>query len=485
MWSVKLGVMLQQEVAEIVAQLRAIGSESSRVEAKSGIGKNVLETLSAFSNQGGGIIIAGLSEASGFTPVPDFDPKAARDALTTYCEKLTPPVRAEISTVPFESGQVLVAEVPEMELQDKPCYVTDRGLYKGSYVRAGESERKLTQYEVDRIVENKGQPSWDRTPVDEASLADLDAQLLSSFTEKQQAARAKTFADGMPTALQRLRVMRGEHPTLASLLTMGEYPQQYYPRLAVTFALYPGTGKGDVTEGFRLLDSARITGPIPEMVDEGVRLVEKNMRTAGLIEGVFRKDVPDYPAVAVREALVNALMHRDYSPTALGTPVQIDMYVDRLEISNPGGLFGGVTPENLGQPGVSTSRNQLLSTFLEDMHFSGGGTVAENRGTGIAVMRSATAEALMPPPEFTNTLTHFTVTFHKRKVAVTETHETAYEQVNRLLNERASWSTTELKETTGLSRTAVQKALNQLLEQGLAEPTEPQRSPRQRYRRTR
>lgn len=477
--------MLGHELAEMINQLRTVGAESSSIEAKTGVGRAVLETLSAFSNHGGGILIVGVSENDGFTVVQDFNPKAARDALTSFCDQLSPPARPEISIVPFESGQVLVAEIPEMEPQDKPCYVTERGLYKGSYIRTGDSERRLTPYEVDRIVENKGQPSWDREPVPDASLEDLDVATLSHYTEKQQAAREKTFADGMPTALRRLQVLRDDNPTLASLLTMGDYPQQFYPRLAVTFALYPGTGKGDVTEGFRLLDSARITGPIPEMVEEGVRLVEKNMRTAGLIEGVFRKDAPDYPPVAIREALVNALMHRDYSPTALGTPVQIDMYVDRLQISNPGGLFGGVTAENLGQPGVSTSRNQLLSTFLEDLSFSSGGTVAENRGTGIAVMRSATASALMPPPQFSNTLTHFTVTFHKRKVASTETHETAYEKVSRLLQERTSWSTTELKEATGLSRTAVQKSLNQLLTEGVAEVTEPLRSPRQRYRRTR
>ena len=477
--------MLGHELAEMINQLRTVGAESSSIEAKTGVGRAVLETLSAFSNHGGGILIVGVSENDGFTVVQDFNPKAARDALTSFCDQLSPPARPEISIVPFESGQVLVAEISEMEPQDKPCYVTERGLYKGSYIRTGDSERRLTPYEVDRIVENKGQPSWDREPVPDASLEDLDVATLSHYTEKQQAAREKTFADGMPTALRRLQVLRDNNPTLASLLTMGDYPQQFYPRLAVTFALYPGTGKGDVTEGFRLLDSARITGPIPEMVEEGVRLVEKNMRTAGLIEGVFRKDAPDYPPVAIREALVNALMHRDYSPTALGTPVQIDMYVDRLQISNPGGLFGGVTAENLGQPGVSTSRNQLLSTFLEDLSFSSGGTVAENRGTGIAVMRSATASALMPPPQFSNTLTHFTVTFHKRKVASTETHETAYEKVSRLLQERTSWSTTELKEATGLSRTAVQKSLNQLLTEGVAEVTEPLRSPRQRYRRTR
>ena len=100
-------------------------------------------------------------------------------------------------------------------------------------------------------------------------------------------------------------------------------------------------------------------------------------------------------------------------------------------------------------------------------------------------MRTATAEALMPPPEFSNTLTHFTVTFFKRRVATDETHETAYQQVVRLMHEKESWSTTELVQSTGLSRTAVQKSLNQLLKQGQIETTEPFKSPRQRYRLTR
>lgn len=480
-----LGVMSPDEVAAIIDQLRSIGAEQPRIEVKAGVGKAVLETLSAFSNQDGGILIVGLSEEEGFAPVLNFDPVSARDSLVGFCERLTPVVRPEIEIVPFESGRILVAEIPGLEMADKPCYVTDRGRYGGSYIRSGDGDRRLTQYEVDRILENSSQPKWDRQPVMEATIEDLDAEELSKYVEHQQETRERTFSDGLPTALKRLQVIRDDHPTLAALLALGEYPQQFFPRLVVTFALYPGTEKGDVAEGFRILDSARLTGAIPELVEEAVRLVEKNMRTAGLIEGVYRKDVPDYPRVAIREAVANALMHRDYSPTALGTAVQIDMFVDRLVISNPGGLFGGVTTDNLGDPRVTSSRNQLLSTFLEDLRYSTGGTVAENRGTGIAAMRTATAEALMPPPEFSNTLTHFTVTFFKRRVAVAETHETAFQQVDRLMHEKESWSTTELVQTTGLSRTAVQKSLNQLLEHGQVETTEPLKSPRQRYRRTR
>lgn len=192
--------------------------------------------------------------------------------------------------------------------------------------------------------------------------------------------------------------------------------------------------------------------------------------------------MPDYPLEAVREALVNALMHRDYSPEARGGQVQIMMYEDRLEITNPGGLYGGVTTGNLGEAGVTSSRNQRLSTFLEELRFDDGGPVAENRGSGIAVIEQALAKALMPPPKYKNSLTHFTITFYKRRVIQEERHGTATDQVKQLLGEKESWSTTELVNETQLSRTAVQKALNALVKTGYAERTEPQRSPKQRYR---
>lgn len=85
-----------------------------------------------------------------------------------------------------------------------------------------------------------------------------------------------------------------------------------------------------------------------------------------VIEEAFRKDVPDYPPVAMREAVANALMHRDYSPGAQGSQVQVNLYVDKIEILNPGGLYGDVTIETLGESGVSSARNQFLSNILEN-----------------------------------------------------------------------------------------------------------------------
>ena len=475
-----------EKLSSIIGSLRLIGTDKQQVEVKKGVGKAVLATLSAFSNANGGLLIIGLDEASGFTPVPNFDAGKAQDALQSNCEKLTPTVRPLMDLVPFEGTVLLIAEVQELVSADKPCFVTNQGRYNGSYVRSGDGDVRLTRYEVDRLLEERVQPKWDEVPVEEAELVDLNPIVLDKYLELQQERRPKTFRDGQDDALKRLRILKESHPTLASILVMGEYPQEFFPRLTVTFANFPGTGKADVTQGVRLLDSATLSGTIPELVDAGIEAVKRNMRTGALIGEKFRSELPDYPPVAVREALVNALMHRDYSPPAQGSQVQINMFVDRLEITSPGGLYGGVTVHNLGQPGVSSTRNQRISSFLEDVTFENGanesGVVAENRGTGIATINRSLADALMPPPTYLNRLDSFTIVFHRRRVATEERYGSALDQVLVVLQAQASASTSELVKETKLSRTAVQNAINTLIADRIVERTEPVRSPKQRYR---
>ncbi len=474
--------MESTELAELVGHLRLVGTDTTRVEVKSRVGKSLLETLSAFSNRAGGLVVVGLDERAGFLGVPGFNAAAERDAFVSRCAQLTPMVRPSLDLVAFESGVVLVAEIPELLPRDKPCYITERGRYQGSYVRTGDGDIRLQQYEVDRLIEEHSQPTWDGEPVAAADASALDQEIVTDFLNGQREARPKTFADGDAVAMKRLGILTDTAPTLASLLAMGSYPQEFFPRLAVTFAAFPGTSKGEIGSGLRLLDSATLTGPIPELVESAIGIVRRNMRVGGLIGDTYREELPDYPLVAVREAVVNALMHRDYSPMARGTPVQINLFVDRLEVVNPGGLYGAVTMRTLGQAGLSSTRNQRLATLLESVRAPGGGLVAENRGTGFAVMNAELARALMPPVEARDDLASFTVTFHRRRVAADERYRTAREAVLWLLTERVSVSTMELLRETDLSRSAIQQAINQLIRDGVVEATEPARSPRQRYR---
>lgn len=473
------------QLSELIDELRLVGTDGQSLEVKSAVGKSVLGTLSAFANTSGGILIVGLSEKEGMQPVPDFDAQRQLSALESRLRQLTPIVRAKMSILPFESTNLLVAEIDELLPRDKPCYVTEHGTYHGSYYRVGSGDHLLQTYEVDRLIEEHSQPTWDNDAVDGATLADLNSDALSSYLDSQRSSRPRTFAHGDSVAMQRLHIIRDTAPTLAALLTLGEYPQEFFPRLTVTFARFPGSSKGDVVQGLRLLDSRTFTGPIPELVEEVVGHVQRNMSHAALIEGAYRRDLPEYPVAAVREAITNALMHRDYSPIARGSQVQVNMFVDRLEITNPGGLYGTVTTRTLGRAGLSSSRNQHLSTLLEHVSLPGGGSVAENRGTGIAVIEEALHQALMPRPIFRDDLTSFTVIFRRRRIAPEEKRLTARQWVLSLLDERESVSTTELVEATGLSRTSILNAVKALMDAGNLEALEPPRSPRQRYRRNR
>ncbi|WP_125811374.1 ATP-binding protein, partial [Actinoplanes sp. ATCC 53533] len=198
-------------------------------------------------------------------------------------------------------------------------------------------------------------------------------------------------------------------PTLAGLLALGIYPQQFFPQLNLTFVHHP-TKTGSAQGATRFLDNVRIEGPIPLMVKESLAVIQRNMSRRAEIVGHGRKDVWEYPPEALREAIVNALVHRDFSPGTRGMQVQIEMYPDRLTILNPGGLFGAVDIANLGE-GASSSRNSVLLKILEDVVIPGESsrTICENRGSGIRTMREELKSAGMGPPDFFDRVTSFLV----------------------------------------------------------------------------
>ena len=489
---------LADAVPELVVRLRSLGADAQTVEVKSAVGslpKTVAETLSAFANGGGGVLILGLDEKFGFAPARGFEANRIRDALAGTCaDRMHPPIRAEIETVPFEASRLVAARIDPLRPVDKPCYIKDRGRYQGSFIRTGDGDRRLSVYEVDRLIEEHRQPRWDEEVVPDATISDLDSLLLDNLISRQRTLRPVLFRQGKADdALQRLRVLRLAadgvlRPTLAGLLSLGSFPQEFFPRLTVTFAAFPGPAKASALHGReRLLDSRALSGPIPQLVRDTVGLVTANMRVGAVIEGAFRSDVPDYPLPAVREAVTNALMHRDYSDLARGTQVQINMYVDRLEVLNPGGLYGTVTLDSLGKPGVSSARNQRLSALLEDVAYPDGGMVVENRGTGYAIIESELQRALMPPPLPKDDITGFSLTMPRRRFTPDEQganlHRSTREAILSAVDQQGSVSSRELMRASGLSRTAVVRQLNSLVDQGVLVPTEPGRSPKQRYRR--
>jgi ATP-dependent DNA helicase RecG len=212
---------------------------------------------------------------------------------------------------------------------------------------------------------------------------------------------------GVTTSRHGIRVV-----TLAGLLALGRFPQQFVPQLHVTSLPCPPSRVTRYRTA-RFLDNQSIDGPIPRMVAETLTALRRNMKRRSIVVGLGREDRWEYPEEAIRELVANALMHRDYHPLAHGTQVRVSLYPDRLEVSSPGGLHGPVSREDLLAEPVSSSRNARLAKLLEDVEVeSTNRTVCENRGTGLLATAAALRNAGMEPPQVIDNVREFRTVIH-------------------------------------------------------------------------
>ena len=406
----------------VVPRLRAAATDLESVEVKSAAGgfpDSVLKSISAFSNGRGGLLIFGLSDAD-FLPVPIDAAKLAADLASACSDDLEPTVRPAIGICDVEGNPVVAARIPPQGHQHRPCYVLAEGMNQGSYIRVHDGNRHLTDYEIHVMVSGRGQPADDAAPVDGARLEQLDDALVSDLLRRLRQRRGEIFTDlADHDVLHMLGVLTDRQPdspvTLAGLLALGRYPQQFVPQLAASFVVLPTMDGTPLADGTRFIDNQPLDGPIPAIVAQAVSAMQRNMRRRSVVEGAGRQDIWDYPTEAIREIVANALMHRDYHPTAQGTQVRISLYPDRLEVASPGGLHGihaGHTDvAHLIDSSINSTRNALLARLLEDVVIPGTGRpVCENRGSGLRAAVQALDRVGTGRPELDDRVRELVVT---------------------------------------------------------------------------
>lgn len=409
---------LQDRIDVALGRLRRAGTDLQDVEVKKaagGLPQTAVESVSAFANGDGGMLILGLDETAGFVAAEIDAAKLASDLASACVDQLEPPIRPDIDIATVDGKSVVVAVVEGLPPARKPCYVKSRGMERGSYIRTHDGDRRLSTYEIHVLASSQGQPLDDTALVPHATVDDLDPELVRSLTRRLRATRGGVFAQATDDEILRLLgvVVDGEHGrsvTLAGLLSLGRYPQQFFPQLDATFVAYPTPSGEPLADGTRFMDNQSIDGPIPMMVAEALAAVRRNMKRRSVIVGLGREDRWEYPEEAVREIAANALMHRDYHPLAHGAQVRIALYPDRLEVTSPGGLYGPVALEDLGAEPVSSSRNARLAKLLEDVEVSGTGrTVCENRGSGLLAAAAALRAAGIEPPDVVDNVREFKI----------------------------------------------------------------------------
>lgn len=377
--------------------------ESTQVEAKGAgpINHSVMESVCAFSNEpdlGGGYILIGakrddLELFPSYTAEDVGDTDKLQSDLATQCaNSFNVPVRPRMEVDQVNGMNVLVVRVDELAPGQKPLHFKHVGLPGGAYRRIGPTDHRCTEDDMPLFYTDR--ESYDRTVLKRTSLRDLDLNALGMYRTLRGRvnAAAEELAYDDPELLLSLGCLDPvgrEHLTVAGLLLFGSSAalRREMPMVRADYIRVPGTEwVQDPDDRFRSVD---MRGPLVSMVYRLVDAVFADLpKGFRLEEGQVQADSTGLPVKALREAVVNALMHRSYR---VHSPVQVIRYDNRIEIRNPG--YSLKAEDQLGNPG-SKQRNPTIAAVFHETN------LAETKGTGIRAMRRLLEEAHLAPPTF-------------------------------------------------------------------------------------
>ena len=405
--------MTTEELMEKLELIQKMKCETSTLEIKSaeqGCPQRLYDTLSSFSNQeDGGIIIFGVDEKHGYKEVGVYDPQDIQKKINEQCLQMEPVVRPLLTVLEKNNKFFVSAEIPSADITDRPVFYQGKGRMKGSYTRVGDSDEPMTEYEVYSYEAYRKKYQDDIRAIDRVSFASLDHKLLEQYIELLKKGKPRLAAIPDEEIYELMSIKRDDRITLSAVMNFCPYPQAYFPQLCIIATVVPGTEVGTIgDQGERFTDNQRIEGNISDMLDGAMQFVNRNMRIKTIINPHTgkREDRPDYPITAVREALLNALVHRDYSIHTEGMPIQLIMFEDRMEIRNPGGIYGRIKIDQLGKVQPDT-RNPVIASELEVLK------VTENRYSGIPTIRRMMQEYDLQQPEFLDERGSFIVKLYK------------------------------------------------------------------------
>lgn len=420
--------MLPEELIDLIRKTVSQKAETQTLELKAAhvdCPKRLYDTLSSFSNQdSGGIILFGIDETNSFEIVGVYNLQSLQKKVTEQCNQMEPPVRAVFTVAELDGKPVCSAEIPSIDLSARPCYYKGSGRVKGSYIRVGDADLPMTDYELYSYEAFRKHMYDDERPIERAALNALNQDMLQRYVLEKRIDRPGFGKLSEAEQYELLNITRNGIPTLAAVLNFAIYPQGYLPQLGITAIVVPGTEIGSTAEdSARFLDNKRIEGTIAEMTEEALAFCKRSMKMRTIIdpETGLRTDRTEYPINALREIILNALIHRDYSLYTEGTPIQIDFFSDRVEIHSPGCLYGRTTVEQLGHSRPDL-RNPALAVMAETL------TDSENRYSGIPTIRREMKAFGLPEPVFENRRDEFVVTLYNTAAETDNAENTSSEK---------------------------------------------------------
>lgn len=335
---------------------------------------DLADEIAAFANTDGGVILCGVTDSGDIQGMSREQMDALEHLLTEVCtDKIKPPIRPIILRKEIEEGTpVLLVQVPQGDAQHESP--------GGSYYRVGSSKRRMTSDERLRLAQHRAQSRFlwfDKQPVPGTGFGSLDESLWKPLLSAEGAAAPEVALEKMGLlTTDENAIMRA---TVAGILLCSHTPEEWLPNACISATCYRGE---DQASG--QVDAQIITGPLNQQITEAVAFAVRNMRV-GAYKNPARTDLPQYSERALFEAIVNAVVHRDYA--IYGSRIRLAMFADRLEINSPGGLPNNLTIDSMAVR--QSTRNEALASILgripvEDIRGSGERQFfMERRGDGV------------------------------------------------------------------------------------------------------
>jgi len=343
-----------------------------------------LKTLCAFANSEGGVLYIGIRKDG--TPVGVENPEK-------FLEILPNKIRNKLGIIPDIKLELMKnKEIIKIIIKPSEMPVFYKGRF---YIRSGSTTQEVNGYDLMRIIMKKHKISWDSLP-SEAGTDEIDEATVERFKVMAKGRLAILGNESHKNILENLEFIKDGKLTNAAILLFGKNPQKFY--------LNSISRVGRFKTSTEILDTVIIKGNLFEQVDALVNAIKKHINVRYVIEDVQRKDVWDYPLPAIREACINALIHRDYMDSA---EIQIKIYDDHIWFWNPGGLPEGITIEDLKKEHASRPRNKLIAMTF---YYAG---LIERWGTGTKRIVDLCKEQGLPEPEFKEEFGGFSVVFWK------------------------------------------------------------------------
>lgn len=396
--------MLEVELSQLISKMTYEKWDDQNIEiASDGIPSRLFETLSSFSNQsGGGIIIFGIDKAEGIRVKGVSDIEELQKNILEQSLQMNPVVSPFFTVTRINDKIVLSAEICECNTYEKPCYYIGLGKNRGSFVRIGDSNIAMTEYEIYSYESYKSRTYEELRLIDRASFEDFSKCNLLNCLNKLRAEKQSLADLDDNRILESHGMIQNGIPTLAGLLMLGEFPQKFFPCLYINAMVLKGSKNN------RKVIAKRIEGTIPQMLDSTLAFVVKNMNSKNFnTEEASNVDKNDYPLGAIREILINSLMHRDYSVYTEHMPIKIHIYEDRLEIENPGGMYGNINTD-VSKSNSYNIRNPYIASAMESI------INKDNYCAGIYKINDEFNNAGMPAPIFINRQGKFKVILYKK-----------------------------------------------------------------------